>query len=36
MQTKNDRLSRVDSGKDVRHFEFEAASCVSEANNLLD
>ncbi|KAH6797092.1 Flavodoxin family protein [Perilla frutescens var. hirtella] len=25
--TKNDRLSRVDSGKDVRHFEFEAVSC---------
>lgn len=25
--TKNDPLSRVDSGKDVRHFEFEAASC---------
>ncbi|KAH6799268.1 Flavodoxin family protein [Perilla frutescens var. frutescens] len=25
--TKNDRISRVDSGKDVRHFEFEAVSC---------
>lgn len=29
MQTKNDLLSRTESGKDVHHLEFEAVSRVS-------